>query len=85
MKWDLYAIFFLESLVKNIFFFKKQKTKKNRTQNNVCTVQFIVLFAALRAWFYKTSQNTVLNYGSEGCPRVFSEIWSLCWHLVTIN
>lgn len=49
MKWDLYAIFFLESLVKNIFFFKKQKTKKNRTQNNVCTVQFIVLFAALRA------------------------------------
>lgn len=47
MKWDLYAIFFLESLVKNIFFFKKQK--KNRNQNNVCTVQFIVLFAALRA------------------------------------
>lgn len=84
MKWDLYAIF-LESLVKNIFFLKKKQKKPN--QNNVCTVQFIVLFAALRAWFYKTtaSQNTVLNYGSEDCPRVFSEIWSLCWHLVTIN
>lgn len=31
MKWDLYAIFFLESLVKNIFFFKKQKKTELKT------------------------------------------------------
>lgn len=45
MKWDLYAIFFLESLVKNIFFFKKQKTKK--TEIKTMCVLYSLLYCLL--------------------------------------
>lgn len=44
MKWDLYAIFFLESLVKNIFFFRK---KKKKTEIKTMCVLYSLLYCLL--------------------------------------